>query len=50
MWGALTNAGQNCAAIERVYVVKEVAEAFIEKVTAEVKALRIGDEIGPLTT
>jgi len=50
VWGALTNAGQNCAAIERVYVVKEVAEAFIEKVTAEVKALRIGDEIGPLTT
>jgi acyl-CoA reductase-like NAD-dependent aldehyde dehydrogenase len=50
VWGALTNAGQNCASIERVYVVKSVAEAFIERVAAEVKALRPGDEIGPITT
>ena len=49
VWGALTNAGQNCAAIERVYVVKEVAEAFTKKVVEAVKALKDTD-IGPLTT
>ncbi|HEX7601538.1 MAG TPA: aldehyde dehydrogenase family protein [Polyangiaceae bacterium] len=49
VWGALTNAGQNCAAIERVYVVKEVAEAFTKKVVEAVKGLKEGD-VGPLTT
>jgi acyl-CoA reductase-like NAD-dependent aldehyde dehydrogenase len=50
VWGALTNAGQNCASVERVYVEKAVAQKFIEKVVAEVKALRPGVELGPLTT
>jgi acyl-CoA reductase-like NAD-dependent aldehyde dehydrogenase len=50
VWGALTNAGQNCAAIERVYVEKAVAAAFSEKVVALVKSLREGIDVGPLTT
>ncbi len=49
-WGALSNAGQNCAAIERVYVQKGIAEKFIEKLTATVKGLRAGQDVGPLTT
>ena len=49
VWGALGNAGQNCAAIERVYVVKEVADAFRKKVLEAVKALKDSD-VGPLTT
>jgi acyl-CoA reductase-like NAD-dependent aldehyde dehydrogenase len=49
VWGALGNAGQNCAAIERVYVVEEIAKAFTEKVVAAVKALTPAD-IGPLAT
>ncbi len=50
VWGALTNAGQSCGAIERVYVERAVAEAFIEQVKAEVAALRPGQDIGPMTT
>ncbi|MEO6417949.1 MAG: aldehyde dehydrogenase family protein [Polyangiaceae bacterium] len=50
VWGALTNAGQNCAAVERVYVEKSVAEAFSAKVVEAVRALRTGIDVGPLTT
>lgn len=49
VWGALTNAGQNCAAIERVYVEKKVADAFSNKVLELVKNLPAKD-VGPLTT
>lgn len=35
-WGAFTNAGQNCASIERVYVDATVAEAFVAKLRARV--------------
>ena len=50
VWGALTNAGQNCAAVERVYVEKSVAEVFTAKVVEAVRALRTGIDVGPLTT
>lgn len=49
-WGALTNAGQNCAAIERVYVEKKIADAFLAKLTEVVKSLKQGVDVGPLTT
>lgn len=49
-WGALTNAGQNCAAIERVYVEKPIADAFIGKLKDAVAKLRLGDDVGTLTT
>ncbi|HEY2509264.1 MAG TPA: aldehyde dehydrogenase family protein [Polyangiaceae bacterium] len=50
VWGALSNAGQNCAAIERVYVEKAVAEAFTKKVLEAVAQLRAKDDVGPLAT
>jgi acyl-CoA reductase-like NAD-dependent aldehyde dehydrogenase len=50
VWGALTNAGQNCASIERVYVEQSIAQAFTDQVVAAVKALKLPDEVGPLTT
>ena len=50
VWGAMMNAGQNCASVERVYVVRSVGEAFTEKVCAAVKALRPGVDVGPLAT
>src|SRR5664279_792375 len=56
VWGAFVNAGQTCGSVERVYVVKEVAEALIAKIVARTKALRLGDplstttDMGPLTT
>jgi succinate-semialdehyde dehydrogenase/glutarate-semialdehyde dehydrogenase len=56
VWGAFVNAGQACGSVERVYVVREVAEEFLGKVVARAKALRLGDplspttDMGPLTT
>jgi acyl-CoA reductase-like NAD-dependent aldehyde dehydrogenase len=50
VWGAMMNAGQNCAAIERVYAEAPIAKALTEKIVAATKALRDGADIGPLTT
>ena len=56
LWGSFANAGQTCAGIERVYVVEEVAERFIEGVVRGAQALRVGDplsfdtEIGPMVS
>ncbi len=50
VWGAMSNAGQNCAAIERVYVEKPIAEEFSKKVAELTKKLRVGDDVPPLAT
>jgi acyl-CoA reductase-like NAD-dependent aldehyde dehydrogenase len=50
VWGAMMNAGQNCGAVERVYVDKSVADVLTAKIVAATKALRFGDDVGPLTT
>src|SRR4051794_25449181 len=54
VWGGFANAGQTCSGIERVYVVREVAERFIDGVVEGAKALRVGDpmnwnvDVGPM--
>jgi acyl-CoA reductase-like NAD-dependent aldehyde dehydrogenase len=53
VWSAFGNAGQNCAAVERVYVVEKVAEPFLQRVVAKTKSLRLTcdgpeAEVGPL--
>ena len=54
VWGGFANAGQTCSGIERVYVVRSVADRFIEGVLAGARRLRVGDpmswdtEIGPM--
>jgi succinate-semialdehyde dehydrogenase/glutarate-semialdehyde dehydrogenase len=56
LWGGFANAGQTCAGIERVYVMREVSERFIEGLVEGAKGLRIGDpmswdtEIGPMVS
>jgi acyl-CoA reductase-like NAD-dependent aldehyde dehydrogenase len=50
---ALHNAGQNCAAIERVYVEEAIAASFVDKLTALVSNLRTPtpnglSDLGPL--
>ncbi len=50
VWGAMANAGQNCAAVERVYVVKAIAEKFQTRVAEIAKSLRSGEDVGPLAT
>ncbi len=52
-WGGLTNAGQTCIGIERIYVVDQVADQFIEKLVAKASTLSVGygdgADIGPIT-
>jgi len=50
VWGAMMNAGQNCGAVERVYAVKAIAKELTTKIVAATKALRLGTDVGPLTT
>ncbi|MGC4880910.1 aldehyde dehydrogenase family protein [Micromonospora sp. DT43] len=52
VWGAMTNAGQTCIGIERVYAVDPVFDAFVDKVVARASRLTVGPEgadIGPIT-
>jgi acyl-CoA reductase-like NAD-dependent aldehyde dehydrogenase len=52
-WGALSNAGQTCIGVERVYVVQDVYHTFLEKLTERVTRVRPGDDreadYGPMT-
>lgn len=44
---AIHNCGQNCAAIERVYVEEAIADRFVETLTKVVKKLRVAPGSGP---
>ncbi len=46
VWGAYTNCGQTCMATERVYVVSEVYDEFVDRVTALTARLRQGSDPG----
>ncbi len=48
VWGAFTNAGQNCASVERLILHRDLASTFIPRLVDQTLALRIGDDIGPL--
>jgi acyl-CoA reductase-like NAD-dependent aldehyde dehydrogenase len=52
-WGGLSNAGQTCIGVERVYVADPVYETFLAKLTERVAALRPGSDegaaYGPMT-
>jgi succinate-semialdehyde dehydrogenase/glutarate-semialdehyde dehydrogenase len=56
LWGGFANAGQTCSGIERVYVVRELAERFTSGVIEGARALRVGDplswevELGPMAS
>ncbi len=53
VFGALTNAGQACISVERVYVVESQYDRFVDKVKSEIEQLRTGPEedahIGAIT-
>lgn len=55
IWGAFTNAGQACASIERIYIVKgKETDALIERIVHHAKLLKLGQpsnletDIGPV--
>ena len=49
VWGSMTNAGQTCIGIERVYAVAPVYDRFVEAVVTKAGRLRLGEDIGPIT-
>jgi aldehyde dehydrogenase (NAD+) len=53
VWGAMSNAGQTCIGIERVYATERVYDAFVAEVTERVRGLRPGTDdaavYGPMT-
>jgi len=56
VWGGFANAGQTCSGIERVYVHRDVADAYLEGLVRETERLTVGDprdwttEIGPMVS
>ncbi len=52
-WGALSNGGQTCVGIERVYVAEDVYHSFLEKLTERMSEIRPGEDreadYGPMT-
>ncbi len=56
IWAGLSNSGQSCAGIERVYVHRDVYKPFLKILKRKVEKLRVGDpaqpetDIGTMTT
>jgi acyl-CoA reductase-like NAD-dependent aldehyde dehydrogenase len=54
VWGAFTNAGQACLSVERAYVVRSVADKFLQLCREKAGMLRLGrgedasTDVGPL--
>lgn len=52
VWGGMSNAGQTCLGVERVYVHTDVYDEFLTKLLAHARNLRAGTgaaKIGPIT-
>jgi acyl-CoA reductase-like NAD-dependent aldehyde dehydrogenase len=52
-WGVLSNAGQTCIGVERIYVVDSVYHSFLGKLTERMSGVRAGEDreadYGPMT-
>ena len=48
-WGGFLNAGQVCTSLERVYVMENIADDFIEAVVEQAKKVRLGDPMNGKT-
>ncbi|MCU1672397.1 MAG: aldehyde dehydrogenase [Frankiales bacterium] len=49
VWGGMSNAGQTCVGIERVYVTEKVYDEFVSRVTAKARKVTAGSSYGPIT-
>ncbi len=43
VWGGLSNAGQSCGGVERIYVHKNIYDLFLQSLKEKVVSLKIGD-------
>lgn len=56
VWGGMSNAGQSCGGVERIYVHADAYERFVETLGEKVRALRVGPastldvDMGAMTT
>jgi len=48
VYGGLTNAGQACVSVERVYVAEAVHDRFVDEVVKQVRDLKVGGDDGQL--
>ncbi|MET0133190.1 MAG: aldehyde dehydrogenase family protein [Kibdelosporangium sp.] len=53
IWGGMSNAGQTCVGVERVYVHEKVYDAFVASAVEKARSVRAGSDadaqIGPIT-
>ncbi len=53
LWGGMSNAGQTCIGIERVYATDKVYDAFVSELSAKARQVRAGSDplasYGPIT-
>ncbi|WP_214413534.1 aldehyde dehydrogenase family protein [Sphaerisporangium fuscum] len=49
LWGAMSNAGQTCVGVERIYVVERAYDDFMRELGERARALRSGEDYGPIT-
>lgn len=53
IWGALINCGQMCISVERLFVVEEIYDEFVEMLRAEIDNISVGDpeqsDVGAIT-
>ncbi|AWK70585.1 aldehyde dehydrogenase [Rhodococcus oxybenzonivorans] len=53
VWGGLSNAGQTCLGVERVYVHESIFDQFLDRIVAHASRIRAGSDIdahiGPIT-
>ena len=47
LWAGCAGAGQARGALERVYVARELAEPFVERLTARARTYAVGDPVDP---
>jgi succinate-semialdehyde dehydrogenase/glutarate-semialdehyde dehydrogenase len=50
VWAGLSNSGQSCGAVERIYVEEPVYDRFVATLKRRIEGLRFGVELGALTT
>jgi acyl-CoA reductase-like NAD-dependent aldehyde dehydrogenase len=49
LWGGMSNAGQTCIGIERVYATESVYDEFLHKLTEKAGRVKPGQSYGPIT-